>query len=86
MSLPLHPDGCIIANIPVKHFVVYFAPKCEHKKIRGAYVTIDAPSASDAMEYAATWIRLAGLTPQDVIEVPEVPGLIQIESASNLVV
>jgi hypothetical protein len=86
MTLPLYSDGCIVPNIPVRHFVVYMAPKCDHTKLRGAYVAVDAENSDAAFIYASRWIRLAGLTPQDVIEVPEVPGLIQIESASNLVV
>jgi hypothetical protein len=69
MSLPLHPDGCIIANIRVRHFLVYFAAKCEHSKLRGAYVGIDAETAEDAMRYASDYIRLAKLIPVSAMEV-----------------
>jgi hypothetical protein len=68
-TLPLHPDGCIIANIRVKHFLVYFTPKCEHTKLRGAYVAVDAENADTALIYAHNWIRLAQLSPASVTEV-----------------
>jgi hypothetical protein len=67
--LPTHPDGCIVANIRVKHFLVYFAPKCEHTKLRGAYIGLDAETANDALDFARKWIRLAQLTPVSVTEV-----------------
>ena len=76
MALPLHPDGCIVANIPVKHFAVYFAPRCEHTKMRGAYAIIDAPSEEDAFMYASRWIRMPGLSPRDVTEVSGEPPFI----------
>jgi hypothetical protein len=80
MSLPLYPDGCIIPNIPVKHFVVYLAPKCEHSKLRGAYIAIDAPDKEDALLYASRWI-IGSLVVREAIEVTEVPNLAAIESA-----
>jgi hypothetical protein len=69
MNLPLHSDGCIVANIRVRHFLVYFAPKCEHAKLRGAYIGIDAESADDALAYAGKWIRLAQLIPVSATEI-----------------
>jgi hypothetical protein len=69
MTLPLHSDGCIVANIPVKHFLVYFAPKCDHTKLRGAHIAIDATDPNSALDYACNWIRLARLTPVSVTEV-----------------
>jgi hypothetical protein len=79
-SLPLHPDGCIVANIPVKHFLVYFAPKCDHTKLRGAYIGIDAETAEGAFNYADKWISLAQLTPVSVVDVTEIPGMAIIDA------
>lgn len=81
MTLPLHPDGCIIANVRVRHFVVYFAPKCEHTKLRGAYVAVDATDPDAALDYAANWIRLAQLRPVSVTEVT--PDMANAASASR---
>ena len=75
-TLPLHSDGCIVANIPVRHFAVYFAPKCPHTKMRGAYVVIDAETMDDALSYAARWIHLAQLTPTEAVEVSDQPPFI----------
>jgi hypothetical protein len=69
MTLPTYGDGCIIPNIRLRHFLVYFAPKCEHAKLRGAHIGLDAETANDAIEYARKWIRLAQLTPVSVTEV-----------------
>lgn len=62
MSLPLHSDGCIAGNIPVKRFQVTFAPKCEHTKMKRAVIELDARTLSDAQEYAETWIHLAQMS------------------------
>jgi hypothetical protein len=81
MSLPLYPDGCVIPNIRTKNYLVYFAPKCEHTKLRGAYIGIVAESADAAQMYALTSIRLAGLSPVSVVEIASMPELAIVESA-----
>jgi hypothetical protein len=83
MSLPLHSDGCIVANIPVKHYAVRFAAKCPHTKMRGAIIVIDAPTADDALIYAQKWIRLAQLIPVQVIEIIEPESLAEITMKGN---
>lgn len=70
MSLPLHSDGCIVANIPVKPYRVHFEPKCPHTKMREADIVITARTADEAMEFADKWIALAQLIPVDVTEMP----------------
>jgi hypothetical protein len=75
MSMLFHSDGCIIANIRVNHYLVYFQPVCEHTKLRGAYIAIDATDADAAMEFAATWIKLAQLKPVSVVQVTAVPDM-----------
>jgi hypothetical protein len=64
-----HPDGCIVGNIAVKHYLVYFEPACVHTKLRGAYIAIDATDADAAMDFAATWVKLAQLKPVSVVEI-----------------
>lgn len=65
--LPIYGDGCIVPNIRTTTYLVRFAPKCEHTKMAGAIVAVNAESADDAMSYAARWIQLAQLTPVEVI-------------------
>lgn len=70
MALPLHSDGCIVANIPVKPYSVRFEPKCPHTKMRSAVIVINARTADEAMQFADKWIALAQLIPVDVTEMP----------------
>lgn len=73
MSLPLYPDGCIIPNIRTRHYVVYLAPKCEHTKVRGAYVAVDAEDADSALNYVARMYGSQILIANSVVEVANIP-------------
>jgi hypothetical protein len=57
MPLPLHSDGCIIAD-PTQRYRAIFAPKCPHTKIRSAVIEFDSPGKDLAVEYAEQWINL----------------------------
>jgi hypothetical protein len=76
MPLPIHEDGCIVPNIPTRNYIVYMAPKCEHKKVRGAYVAIRAENADAALEYAGTWIRMSGLCVQSVTDMTDEAAIV----------
>jgi hypothetical protein len=69
MPIPVNGDGCIVPNIPTKNYIVYMAPRCAHKKVRGAYIAVRAESAQAAFDYAGDSIRIAGLAPASVTEV-----------------
>ena len=75
MSLPLYPDGCIIPNIRTRPYLVYLAPECEHKMLRGAYIAIMAESADAALIYVGRNVRLAGLKAASVVEMSAIPDM-----------
>lgn len=83
MSLPLYPDGCIVPNIRTRPFMVYLAPKCEHKMLRGAYIAIMAESADAALIYVGRNVRLAGLEAASVVEMSDVPDMMIVPSIAS---
>lgn len=68
-------DGCVKPNIHTKPYAIAFGPKCEHTKVRGAIIVIEAPSQDDALIFAEKWLMTGPLRGQTVItgirEVPE---------------
>jgi len=74
MSGLFHGDGCVIANVPVKPYRVTFEPECEHTKLRSAEITVLAESASHALSYARTTLRLPRMTPVHAEEITETAG------------
>lgn len=61
-----HPDGCVRANVRVQTYMVVYRPRCDHTKVRGAIVMVDAESESSARWYAETILRIPQ---QTIIEV-----------------
>jgi hypothetical protein len=50
-------DGCVIPNVRTQDYRLTFTAKCEHGKIRSAAIIISAPSETDALQFAATWLQ-----------------------------
>ena len=61
-------DGCVNPNIKTKRYDVTIVGKCEHTKIRGAVITLDAETAADAVSFVQTWLRIPQTHVKDVQE------------------
>lgn len=57
MSLPLHADGCIVANIRTRAFRAEFVPDCAHTKTLAVTYDFRATDIDAAETYLNRWVR-----------------------------
>lgn len=60
-------DGCVVPNIRTRPYAISFSPKCEHAKVRGAVIVIEAESQDAALIFASKWLLTGPLRGQTVI-------------------
>lgn len=60
-------DGCVNPNIATRPYAISFAPKCEHAKVRGAIIVIEAEDQDAALIFAQKWLMTGPLRGQTVI-------------------
>lgn len=60
-------DGCVNPNINTRPYAISFGPKCEHAKVRGAVIVIEAEDQDAALIFAHKWLMTGPLRGQTVI-------------------
>lgn len=60
-------DGCVNPNIATRPYAISFGAKCEHTKVRGAIIVIEAEDQDAALLFASKWLMTGPLRGQTVI-------------------